>query len=82
MLHQGANSPTVVQALYVIPRWRKGKTQDWAGRGPDSVVQEGEVRDSVWQEEREETWQSPHLLVTTAPSESVCVAHHGVGESE
>jgi len=45
------------------------------------VVHDGLEIVSCWQEESELVSQSPHLLVTTTPWESVKVAHQGVGES-
>jgi len=65
----------------VTPRCLNGKTQACPVLGPDSVVQEGTVRGSVVQLEVADTRQSPQELVTTAPVESVAVAHQGVGEA-
>lgn len=61
----------------MIPRWRKGKTQE----APDSAVQEVRSGVSSGQFENWEVEQSPHLLVTTVLLGSTMVAHHGVGES-
>ena len=45
------------------------------------MVQDGTEMISGWQEDNELVSQSPHLLVTTTPAESTCVAHQGVGEA-
>merc|ERR1712130_252752 len=76
--HQAEERRSVeAQEVQVMPRWRKGKTQE----APDSAVQEGRSGVSSGQFENWEVEQSPQLLVTTVLLGSTMVAHHGVGES-
>jgi len=77
VLHQGPDWSTVAHSVYTTPWYRNGNWQEL----PEVVVQGVMVRLSEVQEEVEEIWQSPQLLVTTLPSVLVCVAHQGTGLS-